>query len=69
MSEAQAIAEVEMEMARMYPVNRWDAPGLGQRRRETRVGMASGEQKADGREAQGYGEEQWDLFERMVGYK
>ena len=73
MSDAAAKAAVAEEMRRRYSPNPWDAPGPRRPRPQRRTPAAK-EEKVDerseeGRKAEGYSEEQWDLFERQLGYK
>lgn len=67
MSEADAKAAVEEEMKRRCAPNPWDAPGPRRsgrkpRRAEEVGGLESGEGSR-------YSEEQWDLFEGVLGYR
>lgn len=73
MSESRAKAEVEEEeMKRRYAPNPWDAPGprrVRPRRIAAEVGSGKEERCEGSKEGPRYSEEQWDLFERRVGYK
>ena len=74
MSDAEAKAAVAEEMSRRYSTNPWDAPGPRRPRPQRRMEVAKKEKaeeqrSEEKRKAEGYGEEQWDLFERQFGYK
>ncbi len=71
MSASDAKAAVEEEMKRRYAPNPWDAPGPRRLRpqRVSKVGYRKEEQGPDSRDALRHSEEEWDLFERVLGYK
>ena len=75
MSDAAARAAVAEEMSRRYSPNPWDAPGPRRPRPQRRILVAEEEKMVEERskeaegKAEGYSEEQWDLFERRLGYK
>ena len=65
---------VEMEMSRLYKPNPWDA-SCGRRprpQRKTKVEemerVGEQEQGTATRKEERYSEEQWDLFEKRIGY-
>ena len=73
MSDAAAKAAVAEEMSRRYSPNPWDAPGPRRPRPQRRTPVDKKEKveerSEEARKAEGYSEEQWDLFERQLGYK
>ena len=71
MSESDAKAAVEEEVKRRYAPNPWDAPGPRRLRpqRMLEAETRKGEQGSDSRETSRHSEEEWDLFERVLGYK
>ena len=82
MSDAAARAAVAEEMSRRYSPNPWDAPGPRRPRPQRRTPVARKEKveevekemveedrSEEAGKTEGYGEEQWDLFERQFGYK
>ncbi|KAL9076805.1 MAG: hypothetical protein Q9161_000790 [Pseudevernia consocians] len=71
MSDSHAKAAVEEEMKRRYAPNPWDAPGPRRLKpqRIPSVGSSQGERCPESKEVLRYSEEEWDLFERVLGYK
>ena len=75
MSDAAAKAAVAEEMRRRYSPNPWDAPGPRRPRPQRRTPVAKKEKveeeerSEEAKTAEGYSEEQWELFERQLGYK
>ena len=71
MSASDAKAAVEEEMKRRYAPNPWDAPCPRRLKpqRFLKVGNGMGELGPDSRDTSRHSEEEWDLFERVLGYK
>ncbi len=71
MSASDAKAAVEEEIKRRYAPNPWDAPSPRRLKpqRVLQVGKRRGEQDSDSRDTSRHSEEEWDLIERVLGYK
>ena len=71
MSDSHAKAAVEREMKRRYAPNPWDAPGprMPTPPRVPTVGSSLGEKCSGSKGVLRYIEEEWDLFERVLGYR